>query len=99
MQSFEKFFNLSIHITSIRLRILQQFGSILHRRENYYVRALEMKREMATKNKYNFVEVLIKIFKENDLSFVTWERCNNLVHSLIIDSTTQAIAERIVLKI
>jgi len=48
------------------------------------------------KNKSKFIDGLIEIPKEDDLNFPAWERCNNLVHSWIVNSTTPLVAESIV---
>jgi hypothetical protein len=64
--------------------------------DNYHDLALKMPRTLLTKNKFKFVDGSIQILKEDDLNFYALERCNNLVHSWIVNSTTPSVAESIV---
>jgi hypothetical protein len=48
------------------------------------------------KNKFKFADGSNKIPMEEDLNFAAWVRCNNLVHSWIINSITPSIAESVV---
>jgi len=63
--------------------------------DNYHDWALKMRRALATKSKFKFVDGSMQIPKEDDLNFSVWERCNNLVHSWIVNSTTPSVAESI----
>lgn len=64
--------------------------------ENYHAWALKMRRALATKNKFKFVDGSIEVPKVGDLNFEAWERCNNLVHSWIVNSITPSIAESVI---
>lgn len=64
--------------------------------DNYHAWALKMRRALATKNKFKFVDGSIEVPREEDLNFAAWERCNNLVHSWIVNSTAPSVAESIV---
>ncbi|GAU31058.1 hypothetical protein TSUD_214940 [Trifolium subterraneum] len=63
---------------------------------NYHGWAKRMQRVLATKNKFRFVDGSIPIPREDDLNFIAWERCNNLVHSWLINSMKPQVAESVV---
>jgi len=47
-------------------------------------------------NKFKFVDGSIPIPDEDDLNCAAWERCNNLVHTWIINSNSPSIAQSVV---
>ncbi|XP_073219624.1 uncharacterized protein [Cicer arietinum] len=55
-----------------------------------------MRRSLATKNKFKFVDGSIRVPNIGDLNYAGWERCNNLVHSWITNSTHPSIVESVV---
>ncbi|MCI41998.1 flavonol sulfotransferase-like protein, partial [Trifolium medium] len=55
-----------------------------------------MQRVLATKNKFRFVDGSFPIPDVDDLNYVAWERCNNLVHSWLINSMKPQVAESVV---
>ena len=55
-----------------------------------------MKRALRTKNKFGFVDGSVPIPPMDDLNRNGWERCNNLIHSWIINSVSPQIAQTIV---
>jgi hypothetical protein len=57
---------------------------------------MKMRRALAMKNKYKFVDGSIPIPGEDDLNRLAWERCNNLVHTWIINSISPSIAHSVV---
>jgi len=57
---------------------------------------MEIRRALAMKNKFKFVDGSIPIPDEDDLNRSAWERCNNLVHTWIINSITTSIAQSVV---
>jgi hypothetical protein len=42
-------------------------------RENYHGWALKMRRALATKNKFKFVDGSIEVPREDDMNFAAWE--------------------------
>jgi hypothetical protein len=48
------------------------------------------------KNKFKFVDGSIPVPEEDDLNYAGWERCNNLVHTWIINSISPSIAQSVV---
>jgi len=63
---------------------------------NYQVWARAMRRGLGGKNKYQFVDGTILPPTFDDLNFSAWERCNNLIHSWIMNSVSDNIAQSIV---
>jgi len=64
--------------------------------ENYHSWSMKMRRDLAMKNKFKFVDGSIPIPEEDDLNYAAWERCNNLVHTWIINSISPSIAQSVV---
>lgn len=48
------------------------------------------------RNKFSFVDGRMEVPDEDDLNQKEWERCNNLVHSWIMNSVSDSIAQGIV---
>jgi len=63
---------------------------------NYHSWARLMRRALGGKNKFDFVDGSIPILTEFDPSFKAWNRCNMLVHSWIMNSVEDSIAQSIV---
>jgi hypothetical protein len=63
---------------------------------NYHGWIKRMQHVLATKNKFRFVDGSIPIPREDDLNFIASERCNNLVHSWLINSMKPQVAESVV---
>jgi len=63
---------------------------------NYHFWSMKMRRAVAMKNKFKFVDGSIHVPNEEDLNPVALERCNNLVHTWIINSISKSIAQSIV---
>jgi hypothetical protein len=63
---------------------------------NYQAWARAMRRGLGGKNKYQFVDGTIPPPTFDDLNFSAWERCNNLIHSWIMNSVSDNIAQSIV---
>jgi len=57
---------------------------------------MKMRRALAMKNKFKFVDGSIPIPEEDDLLYAAWERCNNRVHTWIINSILPSIAQSVV---
>lgn len=55
-----------------------------------------MKRALGTKNKFAFVDGYVPMPPMYDLNRNVWERCDNLIHSWIINSISPQIAQTIV---
>jgi len=53
---------------------------------------MKMRRALAMKNKYRFVDGSIPIPDVDDLNRLAWERCNNLVYTWIINFIAPLIA-------
>lgn len=64
--------------------------------DNYHLWSMKMRRELAMKNKFKFVDESIHVHDEDDLNRIAWERCNNLVHTRIINSILSSIAQSVV---
>jgi len=64
--------------------------------ENYHSWSMKMRRALAMKNKFKFVDGTIPVPEEDDLNYAAWERCNNLVHTWIINSISPSIAQSVV---
>ena len=64
--------------------------------ENYHAWSMKMQRALAMKNKFMFKDGSIPIPEEDDLLYTTWEGCNNLVHTWIINSISTSIAQSVV---
>ncbi|MCI43388.1 retrovirus-related Pol polyprotein from transposon TNT 1-94, partial [Trifolium medium] len=55
-----------------------------------------MRRALGGKNKFEFVDGSIDIPSEFDPNFKAWNRCNNLIHSWIVNSLEDSIAQSVV---
>jgi hypothetical protein len=55
-----------------------------------------MRRALGAKNKYDFVDGTIPVPDSFDPSFKAWTRCNMLIHSWIMNSVEDSIAQSIV---
>lgn len=64
--------------------------------DNYHAWSMKMRRALAMKNKFKFVDGSIHVPGEGDLNRDAWERCNNLVHTWIINSISPSIAQSVV---
>ncbi|GAU43894.1 hypothetical protein TSUD_399420 [Trifolium subterraneum] len=62
---------------------------------NYQAWARSMKRALGGKNKLDFVDGNIEVPSEFDPNFKAWNRCNMLVHSGIMNSVDESIAQSI----
>lgn len=65
---------------------------------NYHSWARLMKKALIGKNKFKFADGSIPMPDSFDPLYDAWERCNNLVHSWIINSVSPQIAQSIVYK-
>ena len=54
-----------------------------------------MKKALIGKNKFKFVNGSIPVPDSFDPSYDAWERCNNMVHSWLINSVSPSIAESV----
>lgn len=63
---------------------------------NYHIWARSMRRALGSKNKYKFVDGSIEVPNIADPSYIAWERCNLLVHSWVMNSVSDSIAQSIV---
>lgn len=63
---------------------------------NYHSWARKMRRALGLKNKFHFVDGTIQVPDESDLTFLGWEKCNNLVHSWLVNSMAPELAESVV---
>lgn len=61
-------------------------------KKNYHVWAKSMKRALLSKNRWKFLDGSIAVPDQFDLSYDAWERCNNLIHSWIINLVLPSIA-------
>src|SRR4051812_41785848 len=64
--------------------------------ENYHAWSMKMRRALAMKNKFQFVDGTIEVPDCNDPNYVAWQRCNNFVHTWIINSIAPSIAQSVV---
>lgn len=64
--------------------------------KNYHSWSRKMRRALGLKNKFRFVDGSIPIPDESDLNFSAWEKCNNLVHSWLVNSMSPELAESVV---
>lgn len=64
--------------------------------DNYHAWSMKMQRALAMKTKFKFVDGSIQVPDEDNLDRSAWERCNNLVHTWIINSITPSIAQSVV---
>ena len=64
--------------------------------DNYHSCSMKMRRALAMKSKFKFVDGSIEVPDEDDLNRAAWERCNNLVHTWIINSISPSIAQSVV---
>ncbi|MCH79609.1 retrovirus-related Pol polyprotein from transposon TNT 1-94 [Trifolium medium] len=63
---------------------------------NYHAWARSMRRALGAKNKYDFVDGTIPVPEPFDPSYRAWSRCNMLIHSWIMNSVEESIAQSIV---
>jgi hypothetical protein len=63
---------------------------------NYHSWARSLRRALGGKNKFDFVDGSIPVPTDFDPSFKAWNRCNMLVHSWIMNSVEDSIAQSIV---
>lgn len=63
---------------------------------NYHGMTKRMQRVLAANNKFRFLNDSISISKAGDLNYVAWERCNNLIHSWLINYMKPYIAKSVV---
>ncbi|MCH84304.1 retrovirus-related pol polyprotein from transposon TNT 1-94 [Trifolium medium] len=63
---------------------------------NYHGWARSMRRALGAKNKYDFVDGTILVPDQFDPSYKAWSRCNMLVHSWLMNSVEDSIAQSIV---
>jgi hypothetical protein len=63
---------------------------------NYLAWSRSMRRALGAKNKLAFVDGTLPIPDLQDLNRSAWERCNHLIHSWIINSVTEQIAQTLV---
>ena len=63
---------------------------------NYHSWARSMRRALGGKNKFDFVDGSIPVPTDFDPNFKAWNRCNMLVHSWIMNSVEDSIAQSIV---
>ncbi|CAJ2656718.1 unnamed protein product [Trifolium pratense] len=63
---------------------------------NYQAWARSMKRALGGKNKLDFVDGTIEVPGEFEPNFKAWNRCNMLIHSWIMNSVDESIAQSIV---
>jgi hypothetical protein len=55
-----------------------------------------MRRALGAKNKLSFIDGSLPIPDLQDLNRSAWERCNHLIHSWIINSVSDSIAQTLV---
>lgn len=65
-------------------------------RSNYLAWSRSMQRALGAKNKLSFIDGSIHVPAIDDLNRGAWERCNNLVHSWILNSVSPQIAQTII---
>jgi hypothetical protein len=64
---------------------------------NYHAWARSMRRALGSKNKFDFVDGTIGVPDDDfDPRFKAWSRCNMLVHSWLMNSVEDSIAQSIV---
>jgi hypothetical protein len=63
---------------------------------NYLAWSRSMKRALGAKNKLAFINGVLPQPDAMDLNRAAWERCNHLIHSWIINSVSESIAQTIV---
>nr|ABD32757.1 Integrase, catalytic region [Medicago truncatula] len=63
---------------------------------NYLAWHRSMQRALGAKNKLVFLDGSISVPDIDDLNRQAWERCNHLIHSWIVNSVTESIAQTIV---
>ncbi|MCI15435.1 hypothetical protein A2U01_0036573 [Trifolium medium] len=63
---------------------------------NYHDWARSMRRALGAKNKFDFVDGTIPVPIPFDPSYKAWSRCNMLVHSWIMNSVKESIAQSII---
>ncbi|KAK2409531.1 putative mitochondrial protein [Trifolium repens] len=63
---------------------------------NYLAWSRFMRRALGAKNKLSFIDGTLPIPDEHDLNCAAWEHCNHLIHSWIIGSVSDSIAQTLV---
>ncbi|GAU31820.1 hypothetical protein TSUD_58210 [Trifolium subterraneum] len=63
---------------------------------NFLAWSRSMQRALGAKNKLRFVDGSLEIPPIHDLNRTSWERCNHLIHSWILNSVSEQIASTIV---
>ncbi|CAJ2649025.1 uncharacterized protein LOC123908870 [Trifolium pratense] len=63
---------------------------------NYHSWTKSMRRPLGAKNKFDFVDGTIPVPNPFDPSYKAWCRCNMLIHSWIMNSVEESIAQSIV---
>lgn len=63
---------------------------------NYLSWSRSMQRALGAKNKLAFIDGSITVPDSTDLNSAAWERCNYLIHSWILNSVSEPIAQTIV---
>jgi len=63
---------------------------------NYLAWSRSMQRALGAKNKLSFINVILHVPENDDLNRNAWEQCNHLVHSWLINSVLDSIAQTIV---
>lgn len=60
--------------------------------KNYHTQMKFMKRTLISNNKWKLLDGSIVVLDRFDPSYNAWERCNNLIHSWIVNSIIPSIA-------
>ncbi|MCI81377.1 hypothetical protein A2U01_0102650, partial [Trifolium medium] len=60
---------------------------------NYLAWSRSMRRALGAKNKLAFIDGSMPVPDFDDLNRRAWERCNHLIHSWIINSVSDPIAQ------
>nr|KYP51705.1 hypothetical protein KK1_026473 [Cajanus cajan] len=63
---------------------------------NYHVWARSMRCALGAKNKFEFVDGSIPIPSTFDPSYKSWNRCNMIIHSWIVNSVVKSIGQSII---
>ncbi|XP_057452732.1 uncharacterized protein LOC130744575 [Lotus japonicus] len=63
---------------------------------NYQTWMRSMRRALSSKNKFRFVDGRIPVPDADQPLYYAWDRCNNLVHTWIMNSVTSSIAQNLV---
>ncbi|XP_057456379.1 uncharacterized protein LOC130747451 [Lotus japonicus] len=63
---------------------------------NYQMWTRSMRRALSAKNKFRFVDGSIPVPEADHPLYFAWERCNNLIHTWIMNSVSSSIAQNLV---